>query len=60
MGLSPPLLLSGSRKCGVESLSVPSPLLRDPCSLASCSTRPPEQTADQTVDCSSFPLGQGI
>ena len=37
MGLSPPLLLSGSRSGGVESLSVPSPLLPAPCSLASFS-----------------------
>ncbi len=37
MGLSPPLLLSGFRSGGVESPSEPSPLLRAPCSLASCS-----------------------
>jgi hypothetical protein len=39
MGLSPPLLLSGSRTgMGRIPLSVPSPLLPAPCSLASCSS----------------------
>ncbi|WP_230967543.1 hypothetical protein, partial [Nostoc commune] len=37
MGLSPPLLLSGSSEVGVESLSVLSPLLPAPCPFSSFS-----------------------
>ncbi len=56
MGLNPPLLTSGSRKCGDSTPPEPSPLLPAPCSPASFSTH---QTTEKTREVVFLFPGQG-